>query len=77
MHEMKLTWYLSLPGVFDVKTDEDFIRIALRLAQRGYGATSPNPMVGAVLVDSGKIIGRGWHRRAAPTGHGRRIHEIE
>jgi diaminohydroxyphosphoribosylaminopyrimidine deaminase / 5-amino-6-(5-phosphoribosylamino)uracil reductase len=64
MHGMKLMWCLSLPGVFDVKTDEDFIRIALRLAQRGYGATSPNPMVGAVLVDSGKIIGRGWHRRA-------------
>src|SRR5476651_1540585 len=41
-----------------------FIRHALRLARRGYGATSPNPMVGAVLVKGGKIIGRGWHRRA-------------
>jgi diaminohydroxyphosphoribosylaminopyrimidine deaminase/5-amino-6-(5-phosphoribosylamino)uracil reductase len=38
--------------------------LALRLAKRGYGATSPNPMVGAVLVKGGKIIGRGWHRRA-------------
>src|SRR5258705_3948627 len=38
--------------------------LALRLARRGYGATSPNPMVGAVLVKGGKIIGRGWHRRA-------------
>lgn len=37
---------------------------ALRLARRGYGTTSPNPMVGAVLVKRGKIIGRGWHRRA-------------
>jgi diaminohydroxyphosphoribosylaminopyrimidine deaminase/5-amino-6-(5-phosphoribosylamino)uracil reductase len=37
---------------------------ALALARRGYGATSPNPMVGAVLVKSGKIIGRGWHHRA-------------
>jgi diaminohydroxyphosphoribosylaminopyrimidine deaminase/5-amino-6-(5-phosphoribosylamino)uracil reductase len=37
---------------------------ALQLARRGFGATSPNPMVGAVLVKSGKIIGRGWHRRA-------------
>jgi diaminohydroxyphosphoribosylaminopyrimidine deaminase/5-amino-6-(5-phosphoribosylamino)uracil reductase len=36
----------------------------LCLAQRGYGMTSPNPMVGAVLVKGGKIIGRGWHRRA-------------
>ena len=40
------------------------MRLALRLAQRGYGTTSPNPMVGAVLVKGGKIIGRGWHRRA-------------
>jgi diaminohydroxyphosphoribosylaminopyrimidine deaminase/5-amino-6-(5-phosphoribosylamino)uracil reductase len=45
-------------------SDEIFMRIALRLALRGYGATSPNPMVGAVLVKGGKIIGRGWHRRA-------------
>jgi diaminohydroxyphosphoribosylaminopyrimidine deaminase/5-amino-6-(5-phosphoribosylamino)uracil reductase len=40
------------------------MRLALRLARRGYGATSPNPMVGAVLVNKGEIIGRGWHRRA-------------
>ena len=40
------------------------IRLALSLARRGLGQTSPNPMVGAVLVRSGKIIGRGWHRRA-------------
>jgi len=40
------------------------MRLALRLARRGYGTTSPNPMVGAVLVKGGSIIGRGWHRRA-------------
>jgi diaminohydroxyphosphoribosylaminopyrimidine deaminase/5-amino-6-(5-phosphoribosylamino)uracil reductase len=40
------------------------MRLALRFARRGYGATSPNPMVGAVLVQGGFIIGRGWHRRA-------------
>jgi len=45
-------------------TDRQFMRLALRLARRGYGATSPNPQVGAVLVKHGKIIGRGWHRRA-------------
>ncbi len=39
-------------------------QMALRLARRGYGMTSPNPMVGAVLVKGGKLIGRGWHRRA-------------
>jgi diaminohydroxyphosphoribosylaminopyrimidine deaminase/5-amino-6-(5-phosphoribosylamino)uracil reductase len=47
-----------------VTPDTKFMRLALRLAQKAYGATSPNPMVGAVLVKSGKIIGRGWHRRA-------------
>jgi len=40
------------------------MRLALRLATRGYGTTSPNPMVGAVLVKGGQIIGRGWHRSA-------------
>jgi diaminohydroxyphosphoribosylaminopyrimidine deaminase/5-amino-6-(5-phosphoribosylamino)uracil reductase len=40
------------------------MRLALRLARRGYGATSPNPMVGAVLVKGGDVIGRGWHHRA-------------
>jgi diaminohydroxyphosphoribosylaminopyrimidine deaminase / 5-amino-6-(5-phosphoribosylamino)uracil reductase len=40
------------------------MRLALRLAAKGSGQTSPNPMVGAVLVKRGAIIGRGWHRRA-------------
>jgi len=40
------------------------MREALRLAKKGFGQTSPNPMVGAVLVKGGKIIGHGWHRRA-------------
>ncbi len=41
-----------------------FMRRALALARRGYGTTSPNPMVGAVLVKNGRIIGQGWHHRA-------------
>jgi len=45
-------------------SDLQFMRLALQLARRGYGLTSPNPMVGAVLVKGGKVIGRGWHRRA-------------
>jgi diaminohydroxyphosphoribosylaminopyrimidine deaminase/5-amino-6-(5-phosphoribosylamino)uracil reductase len=45
-------------------TDPDLMRLALRLARRGYGATSPNPLVGAVLVKAGRVLGRGWHRRA-------------
>jgi len=40
------------------------MHMGLRLAKCGFGAASPNPMVGAVLVKGGKIIGRGWHRRA-------------
>ncbi|MFO1488121.1 MAG: bifunctional diaminohydroxyphosphoribosylaminopyrimidine deaminase/5-amino-6-(5-phosphoribosylamino)uracil reductase RibD [Verrucomicrobiota bacterium] len=45
-------------------TDADFMQLALRLARRGSGTTSPNPMVGAVLVQGGRILGQGWHRRA-------------
>jgi diaminohydroxyphosphoribosylaminopyrimidine deaminase / 5-amino-6-(5-phosphoribosylamino)uracil reductase len=45
-------------------TDEAHLRRALQLARRGRGRTSPNPMVGAVLVRSGEVIGEGWHRRA-------------
>jgi len=40
------------------------MRQALALARRGYGHTSPNPIVGAVLVKNRKIIGRGWHHAA-------------
>jgi diaminohydroxyphosphoribosylaminopyrimidine deaminase/5-amino-6-(5-phosphoribosylamino)uracil reductase len=39
------------------------MRKAMILAQRGLGLTSPNPMVGALLVKNGKIIAQGWHRR--------------
>lgn len=41
----------------------DFMHEALELARRGIGAVEPNPMVGAVLVRDGRVIGRGWHRR--------------
>jgi diaminohydroxyphosphoribosylaminopyrimidine deaminase/5-amino-6-(5-phosphoribosylamino)uracil reductase len=47
-----------------LKTDRVYVREALSLARRGFGTTSPNPMVGAILVKAGAIIGRGWHRRA-------------
>jgi len=45
-------------------SDIQFMRMALRLARRGHGRTSPNPMVGAVLVKGRRVIGRGWHRMA-------------
>jgi len=44
--------------------DDRFMRLALRLALRGYGLTSPNPMVGAVLVREGRVLGVGWHKGA-------------
>ena len=43
--------------------DWEYMRLALELAERGAGWTSPNPMVGAVIVKDGHIIGQGWHHR--------------
>ena len=43
--------------------DAAYMKLALRLAARGAGWTSPNPMVGAVVVREDQIVGRGWHRR--------------
>jgi diaminohydroxyphosphoribosylaminopyrimidine deaminase/5-amino-6-(5-phosphoribosylamino)uracil reductase len=40
------------------------MRRALALAERGRGHTRPNPVVGAVVVRSGRVIGEGWHRAA-------------
>ena len=45
-------------------TDEIFMREALRIARNAEGRTSPNPLVGAVIVRDGKIIAEGWHRKA-------------
>lgn len=45
-------------------TDEIFMREALRIARNAEGRTSPNPLVGAVVVREGKIIAEGWHRQA-------------
>ena len=43
--------------------DRDYMALALELAEQGAGWTCPNPMVGAVLVKDGRIIGQGWHHR--------------
>src|SRR6266576_187127 len=40
-----------------------FLERALDLAERGRGTTQPNPVVGAVLVRDGEIVGEGWHER--------------
>lgn len=43
--------------------DEAFMRQALRLAARARGDVEPNPLVGALVVRRGRIVGRGYHRR--------------
>lgn len=44
--------------------DEKYMRMALRLAEKARGRTSPNPIVGAVVVKNGKVVSRGYHRKA-------------
>ena len=47
------------------RMDERFFMLrALELASLGRGRTSPNPMVGAVIVKGGELIAEGWHERA-------------
>ena len=43
--------------------EEQYMRRAIRLAGLGLGQTNPNPMVGAVIVKNGRVIGEGYHRR--------------
>jgi len=43
-------------------TDEDYMRLALECARLGEGRTSPNPLVGAVIVREGRVVATGWHR---------------
>ena len=44
--------------------DESYMREALRIAEYARGRTSPNPLVGAVIVRDGTIVASGWHRAA-------------
>jgi diaminohydroxyphosphoribosylaminopyrimidine deaminase/5-amino-6-(5-phosphoribosylamino)uracil reductase len=53
---VRLAKYSSSP-------DEFFMRKALQLAEKGRGFVSPNPVVGAVIVKKGKIIGKGFHKQ--------------
>ncbi|SMG27786.1 diaminohydroxyphosphoribosylaminopyrimidine deaminase [Marivirga sericea] len=46
------------------KQDDQFMQRALQLASYGKATTSPNPMVGCVIVLDGEIIGEGWHQKA-------------
>ena len=55
--------------------EEQYMRRAIRLAGLGLGWASPNPMVGAVIVKDGRIIGEGWHRRCGGPHAERRSEE--
>lgn len=46
-----------------MNTQDKFMQLALELALKGKGRTSPNPMVGAVVVKDSKVVGCGYHRR--------------
>jgi len=46
-----------------MKTDEQYMKRALQLAKLGGSTVAPNPMVGAVIVHNGKIIGEGFHEK--------------
>jgi diaminohydroxyphosphoribosylaminopyrimidine deaminase/5-amino-6-(5-phosphoribosylamino)uracil reductase len=50
------------------EADRTYMRRALELAARARGRTSPNPMVGAVLVKNGTVVGEGFHSFAG-SGH--------
>ena len=47
----------------DEVLDEKYMARAIELAQKGIGGVNPNPLVGAVVVKDGKIIGEGWHKK--------------
>ena len=58
-----------------VDIDRNYMRAALREARKGSGRTSPNPCVGAVVVRHGRIVGRGYHKKAG-TPHAE-IHALQ
>lgn len=41
-----------------------YMDLAIKLAEKGKGLTSPNPMVGCIIVKRGRIVGKGWHKKA-------------
>jgi diaminohydroxyphosphoribosylaminopyrimidine deaminase / 5-amino-6-(5-phosphoribosylamino)uracil reductase len=43
--------------------DKDYINLAFKFAKKGKGLVSPNPLVGAILVKNGKVIGKGFHKK--------------
>jgi diaminohydroxyphosphoribosylaminopyrimidine deaminase/5-amino-6-(5-phosphoribosylamino)uracil reductase len=58
----------------DTRTHQDYMQLALQLAERGRLTTSPNPVVGCVLVKDNEIIATGFHER--PGGHHAEKHAL-
>src|SRR6187455_3278668 len=56
-------------------SDSDFMSRALELAERGRGYVEPNPLVGAVVVRDGVVMGEGWHHRYG--GPHAEVHALE
>src|SRR6185369_7639886 len=58
--------HAGIAGSVEKMTDyhERYMKRALTLARKGIGRTTPNPAVGCVIVEAGKIIGEGWHKKA-------------
>ena len=48
----------------EAKTDEFYMRRGVELARTAIGFTSPNPMVGCLIVNDGQIVGQGFHPKA-------------
>ena len=40
-----------------------YMEIALKLAEKGKGSVSPNPLVGCIIVKRGRIVGKGYHKK--------------
>lgn len=55
--------------------DHELMARALRLAERGLYTTTPNPRVGCVIVNDGRIVGEGWHLRAG--GRHAEVHALQ
>ncbi len=58
-----------------VESDRNYMRLALQEAKKGSGRTSPNPCVGALVVKNGKIVGKGYHKKAG--SHHAEIHALK
>ena len=59
-----MPWTIS-SGLFcgGIHMEEKYMSMAIELAKKACGYTNPNPMVGAVIVKDGQVLGKGYHTR--------------